>query len=269
VTLLNGIILGLVQGLTEFLPVSSSGHLVLTEHFLRTGPSNVAFEVFLHLATLLAAILALRPELTRIFAFLSSAFGIRWVSIRSDSLREGKRLFWALVIGTLPAAAAGFLFKTRIESYFNNPRLVGFALLFTGLVLFSTRLAPKRGGPLEIGSAFAMGLAQALALMPGVSRSGMTVSAGLLSGVQREKAVRFSFLLSVPAILGAGVLELKDGFAMNGMSAWTLVASFLAAFVSGAIAIQILLRVVIAGRLSLLGFYCVLVGAAVLMILPH
>ncbi len=265
---LHGLILGLVQGLTEFLPVSSSGHLVLAETLLRTGPPNVAFEVFLHLATLLAAILALRPELTRIFAYLSSSFGIRWVSIRSDSLREGKRLFWSLMLGTIPAAAAGLLLEKHIEVFFHDPRFVGFSLIFTGLVLFSTRLAPKRGGPLEMGSALAMGLAQALALLPGVSRSGMTLAAGLLTGVQREKAVRFSFLLSVPVILGAGILKLKDGFGATGMSPLTLVIAFVAAFLSGALAIQVLLRVVIAGRLSLLGFYCLLAGAAVLILIP-
>jgi undecaprenyl-diphosphatase len=266
---LTGIILGLVQGLTEFLPVSSSGHLVLAEHFLGTKAATIAFEVFLHLGTILAAMIALRPELEKIVAFLASTLGIRWVALRSDDLREGKRLFFALVVGTIPAAVMGFLFKQRIEMMFESPRFVGFALLFTGAVLLSTRLFPKGSGQIDTSSALAIGVAQAVALLPGVSRSGMTVSAGLAAGIKRERVVRFSFLLSLPAVAGASILELRHGMDLVGIPAMTLVLSFLAAFISGLIAMQILLRVVISGRLTLFGVYCILVGVAALVFLPR
>lgn len=264
-----GFLLGLVQGLTEFLPVSSSGHLVLVEHLLGAREATVGFEVFLHLATLLAATIELRPELGRIFAFLASSLGIRWVSLRSDDLREGRRLFIALVIGTLPAIVAGILFKPAIESFFDSPRFVGFALLFTGVVLLSTRFAPKGPGPVDAGSALAIGLAQALALMPGVSRSGMTLAAGLFSGVKREKVVRFSFLLSLPAILGASILQLRDDASLGSIPIVTLIVAFVTALVSGWVAMQLLLRVVIAGRLSYFGLYCIAVGTAALLLLPR
>jgi undecaprenyl-diphosphatase len=268
-TLPTGIILGLVQGLTEFLPVSSSGHLVLMQHFLKVPEASVAFDVFLHLATLLAAVLALRPELVRILAFIASTLGIRWVALRSDDLREGKRLFVALVVGTLPVAVAGIFFRDRIESYFANPQFVGVALLFTGVVLVSTHFASKRGGQLDTLGALAIGLAQAVALLPGVSRSGMTVSAGLFARVRRERAVRFSFLLSLPAVAGAGILKLRHGVEFAGVAPLTLAAAFVAALVSGYLATQILLRVVVSGRLSLFGFYCILAGVTALVLLSR
>jgi undecaprenyl-diphosphatase len=264
-----GFLLGLVQGLTEFLPVSSSGHLVLVEHLLGAHEATVAFEVLLHVATLLAAMIELRPELGRISAFLASSLGIRWVSLRSDDLREGRRLFFALVIGTIPAVAAGLLFKPAIEAFFDSPRFVGFALLFTGAVLLGTRFAPRGQGPIDMGSALAIGLAQALALLPGVSRSGMTLAAGLFSGIKRERVVRFSFLLSLPAILGASLLQLRDGASLAGIPPVTLVVAFVTALVSGWVAMQVLLRVVIAGRLSLFGLYCLAVGTAALLLLPR
>lgn len=266
---LTGIILGLVQGLTEFLPVSSSGHLVLVEHLLGSSEATIAFEVLLHVATLIAATMALRPELKKITAFLASSMGIRWVSVRSDDLREGKRLFFALVVGTIPAALAGLFLKERIELLFESHRFVGFALLFTGAVLLSTRLFPRGTGQLDTSSALAIGVAQALALLPGVSRSGMTVSAGLAAGIKRERVVRFSFLLSLPAVLGASILELRHGISFTGIPPTTLVLAFLAALLSGILAIQILLRVVISGRLTIFGLYCIIVGVLALTFLPE
>lgn len=264
---LTGFILGLVQGLAEFLPVSSSGHLVLAEHLLHVPEASVAFDVLLHVATLLAAMIVLRPELEKILAYLASTLGIRLVSLRSDDLREGRRLFFALVVGTIPAAVAGVLLKHRIELMFESPRFVGFALLFTGLVLLLTRFLPKGSAQIDTSSALAIGFAQALALLPGVSRSGMTVSAGLAAGIRRERAVRFSFLLSLPAVLGASLLEMRHGIEMTGIPPLTVALAFVTALVSGWIAMHILLRVVVAGRLTLFGIYCVLVGATVVIFL--
>lgn len=265
---LTGLLLGLIQGLTEFLPVSPSGHLVLVEYLLHVPPAPVAFMVLLHLATLLAAVIALRRELGRILAFLASSAGIRWVSLRSDDLREGGRLFIALVIGTIPAAVAAIFFKPQIEAYFASPRFVGFALLFTGLVLLSTRMAPRGGRPIDPGSALVVGLAQAIGLLPGVSRSGMTLAAGLFAGVGRERVARFSFLLSLPAIAGASILELRHGVTLVGIPPVTLVSGIVAALVSGYLAMQLLLRVVVSGKLTIFAVYCLALGLAALFLLP-
>jgi undecaprenyl-diphosphatase len=265
----TGFLLGLVQGLTEFLPMSSSGHLVLAEHFLGVSGGTAFFDVFLHLATFLAAVVALRTELVRILAFLASTMGIRWVSLRSDELREGRRLFLALVIGTIPAAVAGLLFRDALTVLADSPRFVGFALLVTGLVLVATRLAPNGTAQLDATSALAIGFAQALALLPGVSRSGMTVAAGLFAGVRRERVVRFSFLLSLPAVLATAALKLRENdTGMAGLPPLTLVVAFLTAFVSGFLALQLMVRVVVSGKLTFFGIYCIAVGVAALVFLP-
>lgn len=264
-----GLILGLVQGLTEFLPVSSSGHLVLTQRLLGLKEPLVGFDIILHLATLFAATIALRRELARILGYLLSLIGIRWVSMRSDQIREGQRLFWALVIGTIPAAVVGLLFKERIEKLFEDPIFVGYALIFTGAVLLSTRLAPKGTSTVGVAPALAIGLAQAVALVPGISRSGLTVASGLWMGLKREQVVRFSFLLSLPAILGAFILEARHGLDLAGIPVVTLLVAFLAALVSGYVAMLLLLRVVISGRLSLFGLYCVAAGIGALFLFSH
>jgi undecaprenyl-diphosphatase len=265
----TGFLLGLVQGLTEFLPVSSSGHLLLAEHFLNVERSSPFFDIVLHLATFLATVVALRTELVRILAFLASTMGIRWVSLRSDELREGRRLFLALVIGTIPAAVAGFLFRDALTVLVDSPRFVGFAMLVTGVVLVATRLAPNGTAQLDATSALAIGFAQALALLPGVSRSGMTVSAGLFAGVRRERVVRFSFLLSLPAVLAAAILKLRQGdVVMGGIPPLTLVIAFVTALVSGFLALNLMVRVVVSGKLTFFGIYCIAVGVAALVFLP-
>lgn len=264
----TGFLLGLVQGLTEFLPVSSSGHLALAEHLLGLKSGTPAFGVLLHLATLLATMIALRTELIRILAFLASSMGIRWVSLRSDELREGRRLFLALVIGIIPLVVVGLMFRESIATALDDPRLAGFGLLFTGILLVATRLAPNGGAQLEATSALAIGLAQAAAILPGLSRPGMTVAAGLFAGVKRERVVRFSFLLSVPAVIGSSILDLNRDASMGGIPPMTLVVGFVTAFISGFLAIQLMLRVVVGGRLTLFGLYCIAMGVAALILLP-
>jgi len=265
----TGFLLGLIQGLTEFLPVSTSGHLALAEHLLGLQTGSAAFGVLLKLATLLATVVALRTELVRILAFLASSIGIRWVSLRSDELREGRRLFLALVIGTIPLVVAGLLFRESLATILASPRLAGFGLLFTGIVLVATRLAPNSGAQLDATSALAIGVAQAVSLLPGLSRPGMTVAAGLFAGVKRERVVRFSFLLSVPALIGASIMELNRDSVMGDIPALTLVIAFVTALISGFLAIQVMLRVVIGGRLTLFGLYCIALGIAALVLLPN
>ena len=182
------------------------------------------------------------------------------------------RLFSSLRVRLLASVVvAGLLFRESIGALYESPRLVGFLLLLTGLVLIATRLARNGGAQLDATSALAIGLAQAISLLPGLSRTGMTVAAGLLAGVRRERVVRFSFLLSLPAVVGASILELNREVSPGGMPipALTLVVAFVTALVSGLLAIQVMLRVVTSGRLTLFGLYCIAMGVAALVLLPN
>ncbi|MBD3368102.1 MAG: hypothetical protein GF405_08030, partial [Candidatus Eisenbacteria bacterium] len=192
-TVLQGILLGLLQGLTEFLPVSSSGHLALAGHFFRIESPGVVFEVFVHFGTALAVIFYFRR---RVGTIIVAAF--RWL-FRLEHDRDAARLAWHLIIGTVPAGVIGFLLADRVEVLFERAFFVAIFLIATGVVLWLTRRL-KPGWKAHEGAAEAVGIgfAQAAAILPGVSRSGATIAAGLLSGVKRERAAEFAFLLSVP-----------------------------------------------------------------------
>jgi undecaprenyl-diphosphatase len=195
---LDAFILGLLQGFTEFLPVSSSGHLVMGQALLNVRIPGVAFEVAVHVATLLSVLVVFRH---RLWALVAGA-------VRLDG--EAWRYIGLLGLGTVPAAVVGLGAKDLLESLFEDPVVVGFALLVTGSFLWTSRSAMARNPQAKpsLRAAVVMGLAQAFAIIPGISRSGATVVAGLWMGVEAEEAAAFSFLLAIPAILGAAVLEL-------------------------------------------------------------
>ncbi len=247
--------LGLVQGVAEFLPISSSGHLALLRHFFRLelpAESALLFDVLLHLGTLGAVIAAYRRELGGM---------LRSVLPQRRAGPDGsRRLLWLLLLGSLPLGGAVFL-KGRIEGLFTKPLFIGFALLFTGCLLYiSGRVLP--GGRTERTAtgrqALGVGCMQALALLPGVSRSGSTIAAGLLLGFRRDFSVRYAFLLSVPAVLGAGALELwelgRAGFDPAFLLPCALGAA--AAAVSGFFAIRVVQRLTEGGRSGLFAWYC-------------
>ncbi|MCX6042777.1 MAG: undecaprenyl-diphosphate phosphatase, partial [Caldilinea sp.] len=206
IDLIQAVILGFVQGATEFVPVSSSGHLVLVPWLLGWPAPSLLFDTLLHWGTLVAVLIVFWRE------FLS--MGSAWVqSIARRSLADpDARTAWFIVVGTLPAVAAGLLFDDLLESFFLNPLAVGCFLLVTAVLLWlSEQLVLRSGGgraltQMQWLDAAAIGVAQALALLPGVSRSGSTIAAGLARGIRRDQAARFSFLLGTPAILGAGLL---------------------------------------------------------------
>jgi len=257
-------VLGLIQGLTEFLPVSSSGHLVIVRHLLGITTEALTFDVFVHFGSLVAVVIFFRRELLQVAA---GVLGLRY-----PGAEEGRRLFWLLVVASVPVAVVGLVLRDAIEQAFSSVLVPAVMLFVTGaLLMFADRSAGRRPGTgqgtrPEMIHALAMGVGQALAVLPGLSRSGTTMSAGILAGLNRHGAARFAFLMSVPAILGATFLEmaslLGEGAAAEGAA--VLLAGTLSAAVSSYMAIALLLRFLQRGRLAPFAYYTWLAGAVVL-----
>jgi undecaprenyl-diphosphatase len=259
------LILGLIQGLTEFLPISSSGHLVLAQALFKVPAQGIVMEVVLHGGTLLAVLATYRADLIGICTDLFSR--LRGKSTFPGPL-GGTRLLWLMILATLPVLVVGLLWKDAIEGAFENSQLAAGCLLFTGALLIATRFARNSGRPMGVFTALIMGTMQVISLLPGVSRSGSTISGGLFAGSKPAEIVRFSFLMSIPAILGSIVLELpalRD--LLQGGNLLPYGVGFLASFLSGLAAIQILLRVVASGRFFLFGLYCLIVGIIALLVI--
>lgn len=244
--LVQAIVLGLVQGLTEFLPVSSSGHLIVIPALLGWHDpfiESLAFSVMLHVATLLALLIYFRTDWLRLIP--AGLAAVRDRSFRGD---PDRKLAWLLAASTVPAVIAGVLLNDVIETAFREPRLVAVTLVAGAVVLWlADRLGSKTReiSSLTFPVAFGIGAAQALALIPGVSRSGMSISAGLFAGLDREAAARFSFLMATPIIAGAGLWELRkivSGEAGVALPLVPLAAGMIAALLAGLAAIAVLLR---------------------------
>ena len=247
-TLWEALGLGVVQGFTEFLPVSSSGHLVMGQTLLDMQIPGVRFEVLLHLATLLSVLVVYRERILRL------AMGVTL-----QRRREDLRYVGLILIATTPAAALGIFFGDRATALFDRPQVVGFALLCTGALLFSTRWALRRPSSPELGvvTAIVIGFAQALALVPGVSRSGATVVAGLWLGVAPLEAAAFSFLMSIPAIAGAGVLQFGElGASVEGLATEATIVGFASAAVGGVIAIRFFVAMLQNRSFPAFAWYC-------------
>jgi undecaprenyl-diphosphatase len=253
---LEALALAIVQGLTEFLPVSSSGHLVLAQTFFGIKPATAfLFDIILHLGTALAALVFYRRDIAAVFQ------GIFLPHRQSPEARRGsRRLLLLLVAATLPTAVIGFTFKDFFEGLFASPTAVVTALAVTGTFLIASSLLPATTLAIERAPwwlAALIGVAQGAAIVPGISRSGSTIVAGLAAGLRREDAVRFSFLLSLPAICGAALLELRHPPAGGeGVSVGLAVCGFVAAAATGYLAILLVLRWTRAGKLWQFGLYC-------------
>ncbi len=256
---LQALILGLIQGLTEYLPVSSSGHLAIGQALfgLDDGSSNLTFTVLLHVATVLSTIVILWSEIVWLFKDL---FKWKW--------NEGTRYVVNILISMIPVAIVGFFFKDKIEEVFGSGLLiVGIMLLVTAALLtFSYFAKPRQRENISPLHAFIIGIAQACAVMPGLSRSGSTIATGLLLGNKKEKLAQFSFLMVIPPILGEALLDVKDiaevGFseAMSGLSSVTALVGFLAAFIAGCFACKWMINLVKKGKLIWFAVYCVIIG---------
>ncbi len=261
----KAIILGVIQGLTEFLPVSSSGHLVLGKYLLGLHEQGIVFEVFVHLGTLLAVftvfwedILNLIRAFFRLFTKSVQQAGVENYYANDDYFR----LLLFIIIGTIPAAVVGLLFEDKISASFNEPRFASAMLIVTAFILFLTIFVKKTGKKLTMRNTFLMGVAQAFAIIPGISRSGSTISVGLYQQVAGDKAARFSFLLAIPAILGATVLKSVELVNSEISSDIFLIlsAGMIASYISGFIAIESLLAIVRRGKLFYFAPYCLLLG---------
>lgn len=253
---IEAIILGIIQGLTEFLPVSSSGHIVLGEAILNTKSNdNLAFTIVVHFATVISTIVVFRKD---ILLIIRDLFSFKW--------NPSTRFVLFIVISMIPVMIAGLLFKDEVEAMFEGRiMLVGFMLVLTGLILLSTLLASKKTKELNAGSAFVIGIAQAIAVIPGISRSGSTISTALLFGIDREQAARFSFLMVIPPIIGIMLLDALDMVKQQqtgdlSIQPIILLIGFIAAFLTGLIACKWMIRIVKTGKIQYFAYYCFLVG---------
>jgi undecaprenyl-diphosphatase len=258
VEIVKAMILGAVQGLTEFLPISSSGHLVIGSQLLDFHEQGIAFEVFVHLGTLLAVVIFFRRE---ILAMIQAPFKM----FKGGVDEETRNYFlWDIYIiaATLPAVVVGLFFKENIEQFFTNLLLVYCMLAFTGVMMILSRYMTDRGCQLNSWRAFLIGCAQALAILPGLSRSGTTIFAGMAMGVNRVTVAKFSFIMSIPAILGAVVLQsselLHSPPALKSMV--TIGTGTLFSAVSGYFAIIFLMDLVKKNRLQWFGYYCLIIS---------
>jgi undecaprenyl-diphosphatase len=267
--LVQAIVLGLVQGLTEFLPVSSSGHLIVVPALLGWKDpfiDSLAFSVMLHIATLLALLVYFREDWLRLIPA-----GLAAIRDRSLAGDPDRRLAWLLVVATIPAVIAGVLLNDPIETAFRDWRLVAVTLIIGAAILYLADRLATREKPLEAITfplAFGIGAAQALALVPGVSRSGISISAGLFGGLTREAAARFAFLMATPITAGAGIWELRKvlaGEAGVDIPIVPLVAGMVAALIAGLLAIAVLLRYVRSHGLGIFVLYRLALAAVVIV----
>jgi undecaprenyl-diphosphatase len=244
---------GTVQGLTEFLPISSSGHLVLVPALLEVDGPDLATSAVLHLGTLAAVLVYFRGDVWEVLRFTPT----------------GRRLLMLLMIGSVPAIAAALIFRDQVDAINETPSAVAIAMIITGIVMFGTRWLPTGEGEMEDISkldATLIGAAQAFALIPGVSRSGSTITGALTRGLDRDAAARFSFLLGIPVIAGGGLLSLLDlSESGEDVGAQLLVGVVVAALV-GYLAIAVLLKVLRVAGLVPFGIYCVAFGTFALLL---
>ncbi|MEZ4272311.1 MAG: undecaprenyl-diphosphate phosphatase [Myxococcota bacterium] len=265
-TLWHAIVLGFVQGLTEFLPVSSSGHLVLAGALLGLSEGHLAFDVIVHVATLVATVVYYRNSL-RCMAGDTVKAVLQYRSGRSLQevlyMYPEARLVGLIALGSIPTALIGLVFKDHLEALFSEPRSAAGMLLVTAALLLLTRWCPRGRKTLSQfhwSYALLIGLIQGVAIVPGICRSGSTIAMALLLGLERELAARYSFLLALPAVLGALLLQMRDGAAFEVVGQSALVSGFVMAAITGLFALALLVRLVRSGRFHYFALYLVPVG---------
>ena len=256
--LLKAVVLGIIQGFTEFLPISSSGHLVIGSEIMNFHEQGIAFDVFLHLGTLVSVMIVFRREILAMIKAPLQYFS----GDRDEEVMQNLRWDSYVVIATVPAVLAGLYLKDSIHDIFSNLSIVFFMLFITGMLMIGTRYLKNRNVTLSSKHAFVVGCAQALAIFPGLSRSGSTIFAGMALGIERQTVAKFSFIMSIPVILGAVVLQLGD--LLNNPPALdscvNIAAGTVVAAVSGYFAIVLLLDIIRKNRLQWFGYYCLVLS---------
>ncbi|WP_417152669.1 undecaprenyl-diphosphate phosphatase [Rikenella microfusus] len=257
---IDAILLGLLQGLTEFLPVSSSGHLVILGNILGTDVDDTTFAILVHAATVLATITVFWGEILQLLRG----------GLRFRANPESKYLV-RIIVSMIPVAVVGLFFKEQVEALFGNGvRFVGCMLFVTAALLLLTHFVkPKKTRNITVKDAFVIGLAQAVAVIPGISRSGSTIATGMLLGDDKTQLAKFSFLMVLVPILGEAFLELVKGEfspAASGISGYALAAGFLAAYLSGLFACKVMIRIVSRGKLWWFALYCAVAGAVAVIL---
>ena len=247
VSLIEAIILSVIQGITEWFPVSSSGHLALMQQFF--GFQNLPYDVFLHFAGIFAVLFVFKREILKLLSF--NRVSLKYISL--------------LVIALIPAGFVGFLLSDWIENLFSNMTYLGIFFIVSGLVVYSTKFSIERKSDINNKDAWFIGLLQVLAILPGISRSGMTISAGLFKGVSKRAAIRFSFLMSIPLILGASALKAKD-LMISNINLSILVISFIITFFVSLITIKLLIKIIKSDKFYLFGIYNIILGIVVLIV---
>lgn len=272
--LYQGIILGIVQGLTEFLPVSSSGHLVLGQIFFGMTQSQLAFDISVHMGTLLAVVVVYASDILAIilslFRFAGKIFLLK-PPVNLISQDQNLQMAGLIAVGSIPTAVLGLVLKQFEHILFTSQLLVGIMLILTGTILWLSRRYyfnehKVSGSGIQLaGKALFVGFCQGCAVVPGISRSGVTIAAGMVMGFDRDRAARFSFLLSIPAILGAQVLSIKDMMGKGLVIDNVTISATVIAFITGLIALKLLLKLVHSGRFHLFAPYCWVIGALVIL----
>ena len=246
----EALILGIIQGLTEFLPISSSGHLVLAQYFLDIDEPGVFLEIILHMGTLVAIIYYFFDEIKQLM-----------INILNNK-KESIIYLSQLIIATVPASCVGLLFYEIIQSAFTSTMVIGL-LIITGLVVGATSMVNKRSNnkKLSFVIAFSIGLFQAFALLPGLSRSGLTISCALFLGIRHEEAARFSFFMAIPVLFGAGIIQLVKIDVTQTISPLLMLVGFISSAVSGYMVIDWLLSIITKHKFHLFSFYCFFIAA--------
>lgn len=269
---LQALIMGLLQGLTEYLPVSSSGHLTIaSELFGIDGESNMTFTIAVHVATVLSTLVILGSEIGKILKGMCNPLSPR--SLKGNGtflnrLNPDQRYVLNILVSMIPIGIVGVFFKDQVEDIFGSGLLVvGICLLLTAALLtFSYLARPRQRENISLSHAFIIGLAQAVAVLPGLSRSGCTIATGLLLGNKKEKLAQFSFLMVIPPILGEALLDVlkmvKGEEATGGIDTLPLIVGFVAAFISGCAACKWMIGIVKKGKLIYFAYYCAIVGVA-------
>jgi undecaprenyl-diphosphatase len=249
--IIQAIILGIVQGITEWLPVSSSAHLAIFQNLFHLN-NEIFFDVILHLASALVLIVIFWKDILFVLNLKN---------------KESRKYLLLIIIGSIPAAFVGFLFRSKIESFFTNLIFVGIFLIITGILLFITKFAHERKEKISFRNSFLIGISQAVALLPGISRSGSTIATGLLLGEKKKESARFAFLLAIPAILGAAFFEIYKNYSVIASPQISaLLIGFVFSFLVGIVSIKFLLKIVQKGKLHYFSYYCLCLGILIIIL---